>query len=499
MDKLLANFIRVLRNAEVRISTAETLDAVRTVELVGYRERALLKSSLSLVLPKTQGDKQIFDRCFDKFFAMNANANVGLNRAIPNEDYSSEDNSLDEGVGGDKENTEAKGSGGSSDSGGNGAGESRGAARSEAATAAEESLAASLPQAKSSLGRLLMRGDRLEIGAAISSAGETANVRAIQVFTQKGVYTRKVMNAMGLEELSNEIVELRESEPLPNRQLGSELTRRRDWLRERVRDYIEHQFLLHADVTGKRLQEELLRTIRLSNADQRSLRRMQEMVLKMGKRLASLYSRRRKRFRRGQLHVPRTIRSNWSYDGALFDLRWRSSKMDRPKVFAICDVSGSVANYAKFMLMLLYSLGEALPKVRSFAFSSDLREVSSHFEQHDLETAIARIMLNYGGSTDYGQAFADFAELYANDVDKRSTIVIIGDARNNYGDLRRDILKTLHKRCKRLIWLNPEPRSLWNTGDSEMQQYAAYCHQVEECNSLAHLERVASHLLRSAQ
>ena len=108
------------------------------------------------------------------------------------------------------------------------------------------------------------------------------------------------------------------------------------------------------------------------------------------------------------------------------------------------------------------------------------------------------VVNDYGGSTDYGRALSDFETLCMNDVDKRSTILIIGDARNNRGELRRDILKTMHARCKRLIWLNPEPRSLWDTGDSEMSQYAVYCHQVEECNSLAHLERVAGRLLRAA-
>jgi uncharacterized protein len=495
MDKLLANFIRALRNAEVRVSTVETLDAVRTVELVGYRERALLKTSLSLVLPKTQEDKVAFGRCFDKFFSLNDSSNVGLDRAIPNEDLTDEDSGHDTSAQeGDSLEDGAANSG--SGAGGTGADGQDGEGEETAASGQDDE---PMPDARSTLGRLLVRGDRMEIGAAIAAAGEQVNVSGISVFTQKGVYTRKVMNAMGLEELNAEIDELRGSDASPPRRLAAQLSRRREWLRERVRDYVEHQFLLHADVTGKRLQEELLRTVRLSNADQRSLRRMQEMVLKMGKRLASLYSRRRRVFRRGQLHVPKTIRSNLSYDGALFDLKWRSSRVDRPKVFAICDVSGSVANYAKFMLMLLYSLGEALPKVRSFAFSSELREVSDLFDKLDLETAIARILLDYGGSTDYGQALADFESLCMGDVDKRSTVLIIGDARSNNGELRADILKTLFQRCKRLIWLNPEPRSLWNTGDSEIERYAPYCHQVEECNSLAHLERVASHLLRASQ
>lgn len=478
MDKVLANFIRVLRNAEMRISPAETLDALRTAELVGLENRALLKTSLGLVLPKTADDKLTYERCFDKFFAMDG-GNVGLDRAIPSADITNA--GAQETV-----NQEDAGSGSTAD--GRGMGQ-----RAAASESMEESSA--LPAARSALGQLLMHGDRLKIGAAIASAGGQVGVERIQVFTQKGVYIRKIMNTMGLEALNEEIAELR-LVPLPHR-LASELIHRRDWLRERVRDYVEHQYLLHADITGKRLQEELLRTIRLSNADQRSLRRLQEMVVKMAKRLASLYSRRRRVFRRGQLHVPRTLRSNLSYDGVLFDLKWRAQKIDRPKVFAICDVSGSVANYAKFMLLLLYSLGEALPKVRSFAFSAQLREVTELFEQFTLETAIARILLDCGGSTDYGQALTDFAALCMNDVDARSTILIVGDARSNHGELRRDILKTLHDRCKRLIWLNPEPRALWNTGDSEMNQYASYCHLVEECNSLADLERVAGRLLRA--
>jgi len=494
MDKLLANFIRALRNAEIRISTAETLDAVRAVELVGYRDRSVLKNALALTLPKTRDDKVSFGRCFDKFFAIDSNGNVGVNRAIPSEDLAAAAEEIDTSGALDADTTAGGSSGGADNDdviGPNG----RGRIRDERSAVDDRSLQ---PEAQSSLGRMLMRGDRIEIGAAIAAAGEQAGVSKIEVFTQKSVYVRKIMNAMGLELLSREIDELRVSENTAESRLGAELNRRREWLRERLRDYVEHQFLLHADVTGKRLQEELLRTIKLSNADQRSLLRMQQMVLRMAKKLASLYSRRRRVFRRGQLHVPRTLRRNLQYDGAIFDLQWRSSKVDRPKVVAICDVSGSVAEYAKFMLMLLYSLDEALPKVRSFAFSAALHEVSALFDELTLEEAIARILLTYGGSTDYGRAFADFRELCLDDVDKRTTIVIIGDARNNYGDARSDVLKAMYERCRRLIWLNPEPRGLWDTGDSEMRRYAAYCHQVEECNSLAHLERVASHLLKSA-
>ena len=341
----------------------------------------------------------------------------------------------------------------------------------------------------SALGKLLMLDSKVELSMSVSAAGEAVNVRDIQVFTQKGLYTRRIMDEMGLPALNQEIGNLWDSRLPPDRRLGQELRRRREWLREQVRDYVERQFLLHADASGRRLREELLRKVKLSNIEHRSFRLIQQIVYKMAKRLATLYARRKKVFKKGQLNVPRTLRHNLSYDGAIFDLRWKSVKIDRPRVFAICDVSGSVANYARFMLMFLYSLEEVMPKVRSFAFSSDLAEVTELFERNNIEDAIAKTLRDYsGGSTDYGQAFQDFKRLCMDDIDNRTTIIILGDSRNNYGEPRAEILKELYDRAKRVIWLNPESRGSWNAGDAEMRRYSAYCHQVEECNSLMHLE-----------
>jgi uncharacterized protein with von Willebrand factor type A (vWA) domain len=139
-----------------------------------------------------------------------------------------------------------------------------------------------------------------------------------------------------------------------------------------------------------------------------------------------------------------------------------------------------------------------MPKVRSFAFSSDLAEVTDLFEHNKIEDAIAKTIRDYaGGSTDYGQALVDFRKLCLDEIDNRTTIIILGDARNNFGNPRTDIMKELYDRCKRLIWLNPEPRNSWFVGDSEMRKYLAYCHQADECNSLVHLERIVGGLLRT--
>ena len=486
MDRTLTHFIAALRNAEVRISPAETLDAMNAVELVGYRDRAFLKDSLSLVLPKTADEKETFDTTFDQFFSFEdvAGQTVPVDGEGEGED----------GEGGGEGQGQGEGLGGGKGSGAKGRKSKYAAAEEEE----EEDLGpGAMAEPRSALGRLLIHEGNVELTMRMAEAAKEANLTEIQVFTQKGLYTRKIMDAMGLAELVAEIGELRASSHIPERRLAQELKRRRDWLRELVRDYVERQFLLHADATGKRLREDLLQKVKLSNVEHRNFRLIQEIVLRMAKKLAALHSRRRKVFKRGQLHVSRTLRHNMSYDGAIFDLHWKSVKVDRPKVFAICDVSGSVSAYARFMLMFLYSLEEVMPKVRSFAFSSDLAEVTELFERNRIEDAIAKTLRDYsGGSTDYGQAFQDFRRLCMGDVDNRTTIIILGDARNNYGDPRTDILKEMYDRAKRVIWLNPESRNTWNVGDAEMRKYTAYVHQAEECNSLMHLNRIVGNLLR---
>ena len=487
MDRTLTSFIAALRNAEVRISPAETLDAMSALELVGYRDREFLKNTLSLVLPKTPDEKETYSETFDSFFSFDDVTGT----AVPVE--ATEEG---EGGGGSGEGGEGQGEGEGSAGGGKGR-------KKKGKFAADEEEEEDLghgetSEPQSALGRLLMQDSTVELTMRMADAAKAVDLDEIQVFTQKGLYTRKIMEEMGLTELQQEIGAAKQSRRIPDRRMAQELGKRRDALREQVRDYVERQFLLHADATGRRLREELLRKVKLSNVEHRNFRLIQEVVFRMAKKLVALHSRRRKVFRRGQLNVPRTLRHNMAYDGAIFDLHWKSVKVDRPKVFAICDVSGSVANYARFMLMFLYSLDEVMPKVRSFAFSSDLAEVTDLFERNHIEDAIAKTLRDYsGGSTDYGQAFADFRKHCMDDVDGRTTIIILGDARNNYGDPRTDILKEMYDRSKRVLWLNPEPRATWNMGDAEMRKYTAYVHQAEECNSLMHLERVVGNLLRT--
>ncbi len=452
MDRTLIAFVRALRNAEVRVSPAETLDAFAVTNLIGYSEREALKQALWLTLPKTREEKERFSLCFDRFFN---HATLGAD-AQESEEDSGED--------------------------------------SEQPAAGD---APDLLSAESEFGQMLLSRDAAQLSLSMMQAGRDANVSSIALFTQKGLFSRRVMDNMGLADLNAEISALESSEELRAIQLAQALRRARDGLRTQVRDFVEREFLLHADHDGRRLREELLKRVKLSNIDRRNFKHLKAMVMRMAKRLETMATRKRKVFRRGHLHVPRTLRSNMSYDGALFDLRWKSKKIGRPKIFTLCDVSGSVANYARFMLMFLYSLEAVVPRVRAFAFSSHLGEVTGWFAEGDLELAIQRTLHEYsGGSTDYGRAFQDLHDLCLDEIDHRSTIIILGDARNNFGDPRQALLQTIHERAGRVIWLNPEPRGNWFVGDAEMRSYLPYCHQARVCNSLEHLERLMSDLVK---
>jgi uncharacterized protein with von Willebrand factor type A (vWA) domain len=459
----LVDFVKVLRTADIKVSPAETLDAMETLDLVGLTDRQFLKNSLSVVLSKNPDEKDAFDTCFEKFFTFDKFSSANDEGEAQGEQQTGDDDGeFDADSSPSGQNNGGKG-------GGTGGGQGGGEAEAE-----ETDFAPLLPA--SDLGKLLLSGDRMETMIRMAEAGREVDVNQIVVFTQKGLYTRKIMEAMGLKGLQEEISELQEEGGKPQMHLAGRLKNARERLREQVRDYVEKQFFLHADESGKQLREELLKKVKLSNLEKRNFKDVQEIVFKMAKKLIAVHSKRRKTFKRGQLDVRKTLRSNMQYDGMLFDIKY----------------------YSRFLLMFLYSLADILPKVRSFAFSSDLGEVTRLFEQSNLEDAMSKTMRDYGnGSTDYGQMLEDFRAHCMKDVDSKTTVIILGDARNNYGDPREDILREVYDKAQRVIWLNPEPRSSWTVGDAEMKKYAACCHQAEVCNSLTHLERVVSNLLRT--
>lgn len=443
MSEFLRDFIKVLRASDVRISTAEAIDAMRASTIIGLEDKAMLKVSLSQSLAKSLREKEIFDECYNNFFKEDY-MNLSSKKDYENVDTSLENESFDE--------------------------------------------------RNNDLEELYNSSDKNSLKTSMALASQEVGLRNIRLFTQTGMFTRKILEFMGLEKLNNDIFQAsRDGDN--NRE--EELKEIREKIRLEIRDYVEHQLKLRTSESGRQLREEALSQVRLSQIDKSDFVLMSNIVRKMAKRLIALHSRRKRKANRGMLDVRSTIRVNQEYDGLLFKTLWKRKKVDRPKVITLCDVSGSVANYARFFLMFLYSLTEVLPNIRSFAFSNNAGEVTDLFDTKDIETASAEtLLLHGGGSTDYGNSISDLEGFIENDIDRKTTIIILGDGRSNYSDPRTDIMKSLHEKSKRIIFLNPEPKSLWGTGDSEMNRYVPYCHKAKSCSSLVDLEKVVDDLLR---
>ncbi len=455
MDRILVDFVKALRGNGVRIATSETLDAIHALNLVGYSDRARMKTALSTTLAKTEEEKSRFDACFDQFFQFNDFSRL------------------------DKEQKPEP----------------------PPQSLLQQMLQGESPQpaeAQSPMGQMLQQGDSQAIAQAMAQAAASANVREIRVITQKGLYGRRMMLAMGLEAMEQEMWAAESSDDPQQEALGTQLREAREQLREEVKHYVERQYLLQASGDSRALRESVMRETSLENL--REFKDVQGLVRKLAKRLVATHSRRRKVYQRGKLDVRSTIRHNIPYSGVLLETHWKTKRVDKPKVMAICDVSGSVSQYSRFLLMFLYSLTEVISNVRAFAFSSDLQEVTDWFERESLDAAVD-LTLNRvgGGSTDYGRSLQTFTDQCLNQVDHRTTVIMLGDARNNYGDPRTDLLQAVHNRARQLIWLNPESRRRWGSGDSEMKRYKPHCTWAEPCQSLNQLERFISNLLRYSQ
>jgi uncharacterized protein with von Willebrand factor type A (vWA) domain len=165
----------------------------------------------------------------------------------------------------------------------------------------------------------------------------------------------------------------------------------------------------------------------------------------------------------------------------------------------LCDISDSVRNVSRFMLHFAYSLQDRFAKVRSFVFVSDLGETTELFASHEIgravELAYGGAVINVYANSNFGRAFRVFRERYLDAVTKRTTVIVIGDGRNNYHAPEAWALADVHARARAVLWLNPEPRLSWAFGDSAMRAYEPHCDRVEVVNSLASLARVVDDLV----
>ena len=218
---------------------------------------------------------------------------------------------------------------------------------------------------------------------------------------------------------------------------------------------------------------------------------MREVIEQLVRKLKDTISRRYACHSKGVLDIKKTLRRSAGYQGIPIELFYRHRPLRKAKIVALCDVSGSVWSAARFMLNMLYSLQECFTQVRSFVFVAGLEEVTHVFEDHEINQAIEKILkeasIEYNAATDYGLTFRQFKKRYMDILNKKTTLIIIGDGRTNYGNPEEIILDQMRERSRRLIWLNPETPYFWYTGDSEMRTYMEYCDEVRPCQNLNQL------------
>jgi uncharacterized protein with von Willebrand factor type A (vWA) domain len=459
MRENLHRFFRAARGAGVRLSPAESIDAMRAVSRVGFADRNVLRDTFLLTLAKTQDEKKALGDCFDLFFDQ-------PEPAPPPPPEENETDSSDTPQSGAASETQGDAGGGDE--------------------------AENLGQ----LAQMLLSQDRNAMAAAIANASNAASLSDIRYFTQRGIFSGRILDQMGIQRLRDDLDALAASNPALAERLQAAL----DGLRDTVRETVSQALLLYGREEAESLRNEILRNAPLSRIEPRQVEQMRHLIRQIARRLRERYSKPRKRQRRGHLDVRRTIRRNAAWGGVPFLTAWKRRHRDKPKLIALCDVSGSVARVSDFFLLLIHSLHEVVSDVRSFAFSGHLIEVSDILESKSPEEAMAEIMSKVGfGSSDYGNSFADFEDEWMNAITPQTTVFVLGDARSNNLDPRADILRRIGERSKRLVWLNPEGRMAWGWGDSEMPRYSTFCTVVRQCATAQQLERAVSDIVASYQ
>jgi uncharacterized protein with von Willebrand factor type A (vWA) domain len=359
---VIADFVRILRAADIRVSPAETLDAAEIFETIGFDDRSILKYALGQTLAKTEMEKLAFDEAFESYFRLPEETPPSL----PSENQ--EENQPQDGEGAQDKSAEQNSAEGQPQQG--------------TQEGAQEAGAAS-DNANQTLTEMLENQDTAALQAAMQQAATQAGLADAKLFTQQGMFSRRIMEAMGLADLEARIRQMNEGGETEE---AERLRAGRAQLFEAVQGFVERQIAMRTKNAGRLLREDALSRIRLSNLDKSDMKIMRELIRKLAKRLASRHSRRRKKAQRGMLDIRRTMRANVAYDGKLFNLAWRRVKVERPKLIVLCDVSGSVAAVSRFFLMFLYSLDEVMPKTRSFVFSNRAGEITDLLQGDDLET-----------------------------------------------------------------------------------------------------------------
>jgi len=462
MEERIIEFAGVLRRNGIRVSLSENMDAFRALELIGIGDPLLFRNALRTTLVKRAGDLKPFDELFDFYF-------LGIGQAL---------DALDRRI-------------------------------MEELGLTPEQFQDMLDQIQ----RLLkeMEGDLSELSKALlgNNRGELERLlrEAMQQEIENGTpdsfrftpYTRMAAR-LQLDRTQSEIERFKAMLQMLG-ETGEDLQKVMRYLDERMRDLNRLLREIIQQEQRKKGFEPRDSSQRSSLADKSfafytedDIRRMNDAMARLAQRLKNRLSVRRKKATRGRFDVKKTLRKNLQYGGVPFNIQLDRRKKTKPQVMVLCDISDSVLNASRFMLQFVYSIQDLYTKVRSFVFVAEIGEVTKLFEENDIQTAVEAALkgdvIDVFSHSNFGRAFEQFYKNFFAAVNGKTTVLIIGDGRNNYNRPNDWVLREIQQKAKQLIWLNPESRMTWGIGDSEMPRYVPYCHVAEECRSINQLYKI---------
>ena len=470
LDRLL-EFGELCRKNGLRVSTAEMLDGVAATELVGVDDPELLRGALEATLVKRRADADIFDELFALYFRRRG------------------DWDRDGANGGDAPPLVE-------------------ALRKEGLTDDEiEFLIAMLSDEAARLSPLARMGlglRRTHIEALIRLAGVKLDFSRLTNPMQIGFFSQQMMEALNASgargELDGMFARLggrigQERAEMMARVAAEQMNRVRSSLRRYVADEFERR---NVDFVDK-MREQILANKPFGAMSEEELGRLREEVTRLAKKLKQLASLRPRIGRRGRLDARKTLRRALGAGGVPFRLVHKRRRIEKPRLVILCDISDSVRHVSRFMLQFAYTLQDQFSKVRSFVFVSDLGECTELFKQYELQRAVDLAysggVVNVYANSNFGRAFKMFEQRFLDAVTPKTTVIVIGDARNNYNPPEAWALAAVKEKARRVLWLNPEPPGSWAFGDSAMREYEPYCDRVETVGNLAQLARVVDTLV----
>jgi uncharacterized protein with von Willebrand factor type A (vWA) domain len=496
MLDLLTGFVAELRAAGIPVSLTEHLDAAETLRHVPIEDREALKYTLGASLVKSSSHWRAYETAFEIYFSLRG----------PDYRIDDDDETTTADVEGNAD-SEMTGQGGRSGRGRGGGGGQEGMTPEELADLLYKALLNSNSAMVSAVARqAVTRYAGMESGRPVG--GTYYLYRTLRNLDLDKVLDRLVEQARAATSSLNDGAAAGSGGPaasltgLEERLLRDEYQARIDQLRQEIENEIRRRLVADrgSEALAKSIRKPLPEDIDVMHASRDELVALRKSLQPLSRKLAVRLARKRRHGRKGSLDFRSTVRHSLSTGGVPVDPKFRYPRPSKPEIVVIADISGSVASFARFTLHLVHAISSQFSKVRSFVFIDGIDEVSRYFDGvDDPAEAVHRInteadVIWVDGHSDYGHALTVFWERWGEEISPSSSVLLLGDARNNYHASGAWVVKEIQARARHVYWLNPEPRAYWNSGDSIVGEYAVHCDDVVECRTLRQLEQFVGEL-----